>query len=66
MKNLQNDFVHLAIHLPYFLNRRNEKSMITLVIFSFICNVNGARLMTLQLCITCFQDEKVSDIRITI
>ena len=69
MKNLQNDIFkirctyYLAIHSPYFLNRRYKKSMITRVItFSFICHVNGTRLMTLQLCITCFQDEKVSDI----
>ena len=50
-----------AIHSPYFLNRRNKKSLITRVTFSFICHVNGARLMALQLCNTCLQDEKVSD-----
>ena len=53
---------YLAIHSPYFLNRRDKTSQITRVTFSFICHVNGARLMTLQHCITCFQDEKVSDI----
>ena len=53
---------YLAIHSSYLLNRRDKTSMITEVIFSFICHVNGTRLMTFQFCVTCFQDEKLSHI----
>ena len=50
---------YLAIHSSYLLSRRDKTSMITEVIFSFICHVNGARLMTFQFRIICFEDEKM-------